>query len=201
MDRCIRYTDTNLIWTERLGWAVFDAKHLRRLAEFVVNDSSHPKLQRPSAERQISPRRLEKAIKYVGIATDKRARVVTGLYTSSLPTPSISLLPQFRTKAMAMSLHFPHSCVQVLVRKNGKERTEDFVHHDRIIPSHWIENSGVNVSCFRVGFSADDHLRGINQRSEPFHRFCITRFPRRRWPSACVTATVAGRSRGAPSRR
>ena len=84
MDRCIRYTDTNLIWTERLGWAVFDAKHLRRLAQFVVNDSSHPKLQRPSAERQISPQRLEKAIKYVGIATDKRARVVTGLYTSSL---------------------------------------------------------------------------------------------------------------------
>jgi hypothetical protein len=50
-----------LIWSERLGWSVFDPKHLRRLSEFVVDDPSHANLQRPSAERQISPERFHKA--------------------------------------------------------------------------------------------------------------------------------------------
>jgi hypothetical protein len=61
MDRCLRYGDTNLIWSERLGWGVFDPKHLHRFSEFVVGNSSHADLQRPSAERQISPERFDKA--------------------------------------------------------------------------------------------------------------------------------------------
>jgi hypothetical protein len=61
MHRCVRYADTNLIWSERFGWEVFDPKHLRRFSEFMVDDSSHANLQRPSAERQISPERFDKA--------------------------------------------------------------------------------------------------------------------------------------------
>ncbi len=81
MDRCIRYADTDLIWTERLRWAVFDAKHLRRLADFVVNDSSHPKLQRPNSRMLLPPYlpRFSDAI-YVIVAaiSDIRPRVGGG---------------------------------------------------------------------------------------------------------------------------
>ena len=52
MDRRVGYADPNLIWSERLRWAVFDPKHLRRLSEFVVNNSFHALL--PAAERRTS---------------------------------------------------------------------------------------------------------------------------------------------------
>jgi hypothetical protein len=73
MDRCARYADANLIWSERRGWAVFDPKHLRRLSEFVVDNSSHASLQRPSAERQISPVRFDKARKTLASHRQRRA--------------------------------------------------------------------------------------------------------------------------------
>ena len=60
MHRCVRYADTNLIWSERLGWEVFDPKYPRWFAEFVLDNSSHANLQRRSAGRQISPERFDK---------------------------------------------------------------------------------------------------------------------------------------------
>jgi hypothetical protein len=55
MDRCVRQADTNLIWPERLGWTVFDPKHLCWVSEFVVDDSSHARravtmLKKPDVE-------------------------------------------------------------------------------------------------------------------------------------------------------
>jgi hypothetical protein len=52
MHRCVRYADANLIWSERLGWAVFDLEHLLGLSEFVVDNSSH--VESPAAERRTS---------------------------------------------------------------------------------------------------------------------------------------------------
>jgi hypothetical protein len=62
-----------LVWSERRGWAVFDPKHLRRLSEFVVDNSFHASLQRPSAERQISPVRFDKARKTLASHRQRRA--------------------------------------------------------------------------------------------------------------------------------
>jgi hypothetical protein len=58
MDRRVGYADTNLIWPERRGGAVFDPKHSRRFSEFVVDDSSHVNLQRLDAGRRIAIRAL-----------------------------------------------------------------------------------------------------------------------------------------------
>ena len=43
MDWCVSQPDADLIRPEPRGRAVFDPKHPRRFAEFVVNDSSHLK--------------------------------------------------------------------------------------------------------------------------------------------------------------
>ena len=74
MDRCVGYADSNLIWSVRLGWDVFGPKHLRRLSEFVVGNSSHASLQRPSAERQLNPARIDEARQTFALRRPRQAR-------------------------------------------------------------------------------------------------------------------------------
>jgi hypothetical protein len=75
MDRCVRYSDANLIWPKRRGGAIFNPKHSRRFSEFVVDDSSHMNLQQLPAQPAARGRGATGPV----IATPGRtAAVITG---------------------------------------------------------------------------------------------------------------------------
>src|SRR5271167_525350 len=53
-------------------------------------------------------------------------------------------------KRLRMLFHLANGSVHVLVGENWEKRSEDLVLHDRIIPCHWIDDRGIEVSCLWV---------------------------------------------------
>src|SRR5271154_6388549 len=57
-------------------------------------------------------------------------------------------------KRLRMLLHLANGRIHVLVGEDWKKRPKDLVLHDRIVPSHWIDDRGIEIACIRVGTSA-----------------------------------------------
>src|SRR6202050_2412675 len=61
-------------------------------------------------------------------------------------------------KRLRMLLHFPNGRIHVLVGEDWKKWPKDLVLHDRIVPSHWIDDGGIEVACLRVGTPASPNF-------------------------------------------
>src|SRR5580692_4247143 len=57
-------------------------------------------------------------------------------------------------KRLRMLLHLANGRIHILVGEDWKERPEDLVIHDRIVPSHGINDRGIEIACLRVGGAA-----------------------------------------------
>src|SRR5271169_4833700 len=62
-----------------------------------------------------------------------------------------------------MLLHLANGRIHVLVGEDWKERPKDLVLHDRIVPSHWIDDRGIEIARVRVGTPAYDNFLLIDQ--------------------------------------
>src|SRR5271163_4296234 len=71
-------------------------------------------------------------------------------------------------KRLRMLLHLANGRIHVLVGEDWKKRTKDLVLHDRIVPSHWIDDGGIEIACIRVGGTAYDALFLIDQARQTF---------------------------------
>src|SRR6202451_1759505 len=71
-------------------------------------------------------------------------------------------------KRLRMLLHLANGRIHVLVGEDGKDRPKDLVLHDRIVPSHWIDDRGIEIACLRVGGTAYDDLFLIDQARQTF---------------------------------
>src|SRR5271155_471518 len=71
-------------------------------------------------------------------------------------------------KRLRMLLHLANGSIHVLVCKDWKNRPKDLVLHDRIVPSHWIDDRGIEIACVRVGTSAYDSFLLIDQARQTF---------------------------------
>src|SRR5271163_2211305 len=71
-------------------------------------------------------------------------------------------------KRLRMLLHLANSRIHVLVGEDWKKRPKDLVLHDRIVPSHWIDDRGIEIACLRVGGTAYDDLFLIDQARQTF---------------------------------
>src|SRR5271169_5071381 len=69
---------------------------------------------------------------------------------------------------LRMFLHLANGRIHVLVREDWKERPKNLVLHDRIVPSHWIDDSGIEIACVRVGPPADDNFFLIDEARQAF---------------------------------
>src|SRR5260370_29312314 len=56
-------------------------------------------------------------------------------------------------KRLRMLLHLANGRIHVLVGEDWKERPKDLVLHDWIVPSHWIDDRGIEIAAIRVGTS------------------------------------------------
>src|ERR1700693_489547 len=48
-------------------------------------------------------------------------------------------------KRLRMLLHLANGRIHVLVCEDWKERPKDLVLHDRVVPSHWIDDRGMQI--------------------------------------------------------
>src|SRR5271156_998545 len=71
-------------------------------------------------------------------------------------------------KRLRMLLHLANGRIHVLVGKDWKKRPKDLVLHDRIVPSHWIDDRGIEIACLRVGGPAYDDFLLIDQARQTF---------------------------------
>src|SRR5579863_8925835 len=71
-------------------------------------------------------------------------------------------------KRLRMLLHLANSRIHVLVCENWKERSKDLVLHDRIVPSHWIDDRGIEIACLRVRGPAYNNSLLIDQARQTF---------------------------------
>src|SRR5271167_3958449 len=71
-------------------------------------------------------------------------------------------------KRLRMLLHLANGRIHVLVCEDWKERPKDLVLHDRIVPSHWIDDRGIEIACVRVGTPAYDNSLLIDQAGQTF---------------------------------
>src|SRR5271163_4081848 len=71
-------------------------------------------------------------------------------------------------KRLRMLLHLANGRIHVLVGEDGKKRPKDLVLHHRIVPSHWIDDRGIEISCVRVGTPAYDNFLLIDQARQTF---------------------------------
>src|SRR5713226_9090819 len=67
-----------------------------------------------------------------------------------------------------MLLHLANGRIHVLVCEDWKERPKDLVLHDRIVPSHWIDDRGIEIACIRVRGPAYDDFLLIDQACQTF---------------------------------
>src|ERR1700684_1608572 len=73
-------------------------------------------------------------------------------------------------KRLRMLLHLANGRIHVLVCEDWKERPKDLVLHDRIVPSHWIDDRGIEIACVWVGGPAYDDLFLIDETRQAFGR-------------------------------
>src|ERR1700723_2713518 len=71
-------------------------------------------------------------------------------------------------KRLRMLLHLANGRIHVPVCEDWKERPKDLVLHDRIVPSHWIDDRGIEIACVRVGGPAYDNFLLIDQARQTF---------------------------------
>ena len=71
-------------------------------------------------------------------------------------------------KRLRMLLHLANGRIHVLVCEDWKKRPKDLVLHDRIVPSHWIDDRGIEIACVRVGTPAYDNFLLIDQARQTF---------------------------------
>src|SRR6202161_1645140 len=71
-------------------------------------------------------------------------------------------------KRLRMPLHLANGRIHVLVGEDRKKRPKDLVLHDRIVPSHWIDNRGIKIACVRVGTPAYHNFLLIDQARQTF---------------------------------
>src|SRR5271163_3096163 len=71
-------------------------------------------------------------------------------------------------KRLRMLFHLENGRIHVLVREDWKERPKNLVLHDRVVPSHWIDDCGIEVACVRVGAPADDNFLLIDHARQTF---------------------------------
>src|SRR5580658_3609461 len=71
-------------------------------------------------------------------------------------------------KRLRMLLHLANSRIHVLVGEDWKNRTKDLVLHDRVVPSHWIDDRGIEIARYRVGGPADNDLALIDKARQAF---------------------------------
>src|SRR5580692_1282782 len=74
-------------------------------------------------------------------------------------------------KRFWMLLHLANRRIHVFIGKDWKNRPEDFVFHDRVVPRDRIQNRGIEVASFAVGRTSGDNLALINQGYEPINCF------------------------------
>ncbi len=67
-----------------------------------------------------------------------------------------------------MLLHLANGRIHVLVGEDWKKRPKDLVLHDRIVPSHWIDDRGIEIACLRVGGPAYDDFFLIDEARQAF---------------------------------
>src|SRR5580692_4265304 len=66
-------------------------------------------------------------------------------------------------KRLRMLFHLSNGSVHVLVGEDREKRSEDLVLHDRIVPSDWIDDCGIEIACIRVRGPAYDDFLPIDQ--------------------------------------
>src|SRR6267142_4317927 len=71
-------------------------------------------------------------------------------------------------KRLRMLLHLANGRIHVLVGEDWKKRPKDLVLHDRIVPSHWIDDRGIEIACLRVGGPAYDDFCLIDEARQAF---------------------------------
>src|SRR5271156_3924229 len=71
-------------------------------------------------------------------------------------------------KRLRMLLHLANGRIHVLVGEDWKKWPKDLFLHDRIAPSHWIDDRGIEIACLRVGGTAYDDLFLIDQARQTF---------------------------------
>src|SRR6267154_5375194 len=69
---------------------------------------------------------------------------------------------------LRMLLHLANGSIHVLVGEDWEKRSEDFVLHDQVVPSHWVDNRGIEIACIRVGGPAYDDFLLIDQARQTF---------------------------------
>src|ERR1700689_821141 len=52
---------------------------------------------------------------------------------------------------LRMLLHLANGRIHVLVGEDWKKRPKDLLLHDRIVPSHWINDRGIEIGGLRGG--------------------------------------------------
>src|SRR5579863_3909093 len=69
-----------------------------------------------------------------------------------------------------MLLHLSNGSVHVLVGEDWEKGAEDLVLNDRVVPSHWVDNRGIEIECTRMRGPAYDDLLLIDQSCQTFSR-------------------------------
>src|SRR6202041_1888160 len=69
---------------------------------------------------------------------------------------------------LRMLLHLANGRIHVLVSEDWKKRPKDLVLHDRIVPSHWIDNRGIEIACLWVGSPAYDDFFLFDEARQAF---------------------------------
>src|SRR6202050_4365588 len=75
-------------------------------------------------------------------------------------------------KRLRMLLHLANGRSHVLVDEDWEKRPKDLVLHDRVVPSHWVDNRGIEIACLRVGGTAYDDLFLIDQARQTYGGRC-----------------------------
>src|ERR1700684_3172431 len=71
-------------------------------------------------------------------------------------------------KRLRTLLHLANGRIHVLVGEDWKKRPKDLILHDRIVPSHRINDRGIEIACLRVGRPAYDDFCLIDQARQTF---------------------------------
>src|ERR1700744_5071643 len=71
-------------------------------------------------------------------------------------------------KRLRMLFHLANGSVHVLVGEDWEKGSEDLVLHDRVVPSHWVDNRGTEIACIRVRAPAYNNFLLIDQARQTF---------------------------------
>src|SRR5271154_2165581 len=65
-------------------------------------------------------------------------------------------------KGLWMLLHLTNGGIHTLIGKDWEDRPEDFVLHNRVVPSDRIQDCGIEVARLAVGRTSSHNLALIN---------------------------------------